>query len=98
MVGVGDDDVLGPPKALQVLPVVIGHRHGIDHHIALRAHPAETVEINIAVLVENGPVKEIRTMQLFHDSFAGLGVGEFSATHEGAKLMNRIRFVILKIL
>jgi hypothetical protein len=56
------------------------------------------VEINVAVLVENGPVKEIRTMQLFHDSFAGLGVGEFSATHEGGKLMNRIRFVILKIL
>ena len=68
VIAVGQHDPSGPTQLVELLQVSRCHGHRIDQDIALVPHPEMAVEVDLALLAEDGPGIEVCKGYFFHNA------------------------------
>jgi len=59
MITVGNNNERRASQAIQVLPIVLGHRQRIDYHVTVGSHPEPAIEVQITFLIKLRPAEQI---------------------------------------
>jgi hypothetical protein len=64
MIGIGNQEMSGTTKIIQMVQVMLGHWHRVDQNIPVFANPEDSVKINVPFFVEHGPTEKVLSVKL----------------------------------